>query len=263
MKTRTLLLAGITVISSLILSSCEDWGVNCIRGNDHFISEERITPEFSGVEVSGSFDVTIDTGSETSVYVEADENLMDYIVTSVRGHKLVIETEHNKCLKSHNPISVYVTTPELYDVELNGSGSIDCGELTTSELDADIEGSGVIDLAYVNADEVTLNISGSGSIKGVIDVYSLKAEVDGSGDIRIDDGTAHNADLNVNGSGRIRAENMDIDNCYVEINGSGDVYAFVYDLLDVTISGSGTMYYYGNPAEIVKKIYGSGRLVKR
>ncbi len=263
MKTKTLITTGAIVLSVLILSSCSDWGINCIHGNGNTVSEHRVTSSFAGVESNGSFDVVIDTGNETSVYVEADENLMEHIITSVRGNRLVIETRRDRCLRSDNPILVYITTPELYDVALRGSGQIDCGGLETSELDVELEGSGTVNLDYVITDEMNMKIEGSGSIRGIVDAVYIKADIEGSGDVKIDDGSAHTADFVVNGSGRIKADDMNIDNCYVEINGSGDVYAFVYDLLDVTISGSGTVYYYGNPSEVVKRIYGSGKVVKR
>jgi len=258
MKIRNILLAAL-VISVFI--SCEPWDMNCKRGNGVIKTEERTTTEFSGIEVNGSFVVYVDSSSETSVMVEADENLLDYIATNVRGDKLVIDTYRDRCLRSDN-ITVHVTSPVIHDVILRGSGVIDCGNFNTQKLEVSLQGSGDINLNYINADECEMVVEGSGDINGTLDAYDLEVDIDGSGEVRLE-GSAHDAELDVTGSGRIRASDMDIDNCYASITGSGDIYVFVYDLLDVIISGSGRLYYEGNPTELNTDIYGSGKVVKR
>ncbi len=68
----------------------------------------------------------------------------------------------------------------------------------------------------------------------------------GSGEIELW-GIAQVGDLNISGSGKIKALHLEQDECSASITGSGDMYVFVYDYLDVNITGSGNIFYRGNP----------------
>lgn len=262
MKTLKLITAVYLGISALLLSSCDELGVGCIRGNGNITTEGRVVSDFSGVEVNGSFVVYVDSSNETSVLVEADENLLDEIRTQVRGNNLVIDTHRDRCLNSRHDIIIYVTTPDIDELIMRGSGRINCSRFETNNLNVDVSGSGRIYMDYFKTQDSNLGISGSGTVTGTIDAYSSDLRVDGSGKIMID-GNAHIVNLNITGSGNIRADEFYSDICNVTITGSGDAYVYATDLLDARITGSGNVFYYGNPADVVKQITGSGNIVKR
>ncbi len=262
MKTSKLIATAIITLTAIIFNSCDKWGLGCIDGNGHLTTEDRVISNFEGIEVNGSFDVYVDTSMETSVLIEADENLLDLIKTQVRGNNLVIDTYRDRCLRSSHGIKIFVSTPQIDELILNGSGKIDCGDFESTELHVDIEGSGDIKLNYAKIDEGNFEITGSGFISGTVDTYSADINISGSGEINLD-GTAHVADMKITGSGNIKTSEFYTDNCSVKITGSGNAYVFASDLLEARITGSGTVYYYGNPANVVKEITGSGKIIKR
>jgi hypothetical protein len=63
----------------------------------------------------------------------------------------------------------------------------------------------------------------------------------------------------ISGSGKYRGSDLESSDCEVDVAGSGAVVVRVSDLLDVEITGSGDVRYYGTP-EVVESITGSGRL---
>lgn len=262
MKTQSIITAAIVGLAVSLFTSCEKWGLGCVDGNGRLTTEERITTDFAGIEVNGSFDVFVDTGSQTSVLIEADENLLDHIKTKVRGNNLVIDTYRDRCLRSDHRIIVHVSTPQIEEIILNGSGKINCSRFQATEVSVKLRGSGNIDLSYAQVDEARFELSGSGLITGAVDAYSADLLLEGSGEIRID-GSAHVADMDIIGSGNIKTGNLTVDNCKVNITGSGNAYVFAYDFLEAKITGSGTVYYYGNPSNVVKNITGSGKIIKR
>ncbi len=231
----------IAVITSLIIlaGSCSDSWFNCLEGNGVQASEDRTITAFSGIEHEGNFEVVVTYGSSCSVTVEADENLLPYIITSRHGSRLVIETERGRCIQSRNPVIVYVTMPYADHLELTGSGSIDCSQVDTDYLHILLSGSGEI-IADILAQNVEADLTGS----GIIELY----------------GEMDRGDLKITGSGYITTYNCVSKNCFVTISGSGDVYTLVDDLLDVKITGSGTVYYRGNPV-IRSSITGSGQVL--
>ena len=73
-----------------LLFSCDDYWFNCLRGNGIVVNQERESDHFSGVISEGDFDIIIITDSVCKAVVVADENLLPYIRTSVRGDNLVV-----------------------------------------------------------------------------------------------------------------------------------------------------------------------------
>jgi hypothetical protein len=74
-------------------------------------------------------------------------------------------------------------------------------------------------------------------------------------------GNADEGNLNISGSGNIYASNFLQNKVYITLSGSGDTHISVTAYLDVTISGSGNVYYKGDPSVINKNITGTGQLI--
>jgi hypothetical protein len=243
MKRTPLIIASAIIAVTSILTSCEGYYLGCLRGNGIMIEEERYLAEFSGLISEGEYDVFISIDTVSKVIVEADENLMPYIRTYVRNDKLVIDNGTRRCLRNKDgePIKVFVHTPEIFNISLEGSGMIICDDLIYVDyLKIELTGSGVIDMRDIDALEMDLIITGSGDVE----LW----------------GIARTGDLDITGSGKIKAYHLEQDECYASISGSGDMYVFVYDYLDANISGSGNIFYRGNP-QIKVKITGSGSLI--
>jgi hypothetical protein len=239
MNTTTKITALLSVASLLFLSSCEDFGLGCIRGNNRITTEYRTVGNFNEVSSGGNFVVEVTTGTSGNIEIEGDENLLSYIETYVQGNRLVIGTRNDKCIRSSESIRVRVPAMEIRALKLSGSGAIYCDHITADELFLDVSGSGIIECHAVSLGYIRANLSGSGTIE----VWGRSIE----------------SDLILSGSGLIKTLNLEQDNCYATISGSGNIYANVLEKLDVSISGSGNIYYSGNP-EITKSITGSGNV---
>lgn len=234
----------ILIASSLfIIGACEN---KCIEGNGNIKSEYRVVSEFDAIENTTSFDVKISSDSSYSIRVEADENLLEYVTTTVRDGVLIIgrANEHDYCVRSSSGVYIEIYAPSLEKVELTGSGSIDANGYTCSELLVRNTGSGDIDVRSL----ITNNLS---------------AIITGSGDIYID-GAASEAKYTLSGSGDINAFSLKSNNCKVASSGSGDVNCNAYYQLEIVLSGSGDVEYSG-PATLEPVIHdsGSGSVYKR
>ena len=212
-----------------------------IEGNGISKTETRNAEGFDEISSSGDFMVTVTPGSEYSVEVTAESNLLPYIETNVNGSELKIRTRGVRSLRQNLPIVVNITCPELSGLELSGSGLITTGAYDSNRFKINVSGSGNID-TRVNADQIKANISGSG-------IINLE-------------GDALETEFVISGSGKIKAYNLDQDDCKATISGSGDMYISVYESLSANISGSGRVYYVGHPV-ISTSISGSGNVVDK
>ena len=74
-----------SLLISMIFISCGYIGGKRIRGNGKIKTESRTTGQFNSVDVSGNIDVYVKQDSVSSVKIETDENLMEYMHITVDG----------------------------------------------------------------------------------------------------------------------------------------------------------------------------------
>lgn len=256
-------LTKLSIFIALLItfSSCDDFFYPCIYGNGIVNSEIRSLPVFSSVNLTTDFTVYIIQDSFYGVEVEAEENLIPYVLTGIIDRNLIIKTRDNYCLRETEPIKIYVHTPELKKMVVSGSGNIFCDSLDVFEMKTVISGSGNIKIDKLIAENSEAYISGSGYIYlEYLKTDYLESVISGSGMVKAI-GYATTTDLLISGSGDYRLVDLVQDFCKVRISGSGSAWLNVNQILDVTISGSGSVYYKGNPV-IDMSISGSGKVIR-
>jgi len=262
MKTmkKIIIIPALVAVCSLLIS-CEDIWNRCVEGNGDRRMENRSLVSFNRIEVNGDFEVEIEQGGISSAAIRADGNLIDLIVTHVSGNTLIVETRDGACIDPTRPIEIFITTPAVEEITLNGSGIVYCNELDTEELSLYLKGSGSITCNGIVATTVYLGLEGSGIISCDLLSENLTTQLEGSGEILVH-GETISADHKIIGSGKILANQVISDQCVVYISGSGTVDTHVIQTLDITIIGSGIVYFSGNPI-VHTYISGSGQVIER
>jgi hypothetical protein len=235
---KLLILAALAFI--IFNQSCDFVHMETIHGNGNVTTDTRNVAEANRIKTRGSFDVEIVQGTSASVKIEADANLIPYIITANEDGMLVIRTKDNVGLQSNTKIKVYVTTPTVEEIALNGSGNV--------TADSKITGS----------DHLKLSISGSGDMKLEVDAPKVESSIAGSGNINIS-GETKDSKIDIAGNGDYKAENLQAENVEVHIAGSGNARVFSSTSLDVHIAGSGDIFYKGSPS-ITQHVAGSGSI---
>ncbi|WP_162051846.1 head GIN domain-containing protein [Pontibacter pamirensis] len=224
---------------SPILLSCDEGGL-CLKGEGDVETRSLDVADLEGIRVGGNSRVFIRKGSPQRVEVKGQPNVLDELETEVRDG--VWEVGLNRCLRDHDPVEVYVTTPELNKASVGGSGYVELEDVFESnEFDASVSGSGDIKLRLA-ANRLNSRISGSGTITAA--------------------GVATRHDISISGSGRNSSLDLTTREADVDISGSGRAELNVEDRLDVDISGSGRVYHWGNPS-INADVSGSGKVIKK
>jgi hypothetical protein len=215
MKSNILKLAvAIVLTGAVLLTACEfniaafnPAGITRVTGSGHVVAESRSVSGFSGLVVNGAGKVSIDRTGAESLSVTADDNLLQYIVTEVRGGKLVIEFKHNVVTGRVTALSFSLTVQDLNSIELNGAAAVDAKNMVS--------------------DRLVVNVSGAGGIKLA--------------------GQVNQQDVLLNGTGAYDAENVEGKRATVTNNGAGFAVVRVSDELDATINGVGYIEYIGSP----------------
>ncbi len=225
-------------VLSLIILTLSLYSCNVISGNGNVRSEVRNTPAFTGVNSMGSADVEIRKGVTPSVRVEDDENLLPYLETEVEGGVLRISYKSG-IFVNHDHAKIYITAPTLDQVNTSGSSDL------------------LIQDTLSNPSGIEMRVSGSGSIKGMVDAPSIHLAVSGSGSIDLG-GRTQKLTAEVSGSGDLHCSDLLSENTKVHVSGSGNAHVFASVSLDASVSGSGDVFYLGNPPSPVISTSGSG-----
>ncbi len=243
----------ILIILSLTFVSCdmhvnsgsydEPYPHGCITGSGHLISEKRNVSDFHSINLSTDGDIYLTQGDVPSLIVTTDNNLMYSLDTYVIYGELIIEFDTPLC-KNPTMIDIHITIPDIHGLFISGPGNIYAGGwIDTDYLDLEINGSGNI---YI--DDLT--------------AYSVSSIVNGSGDIDVS-GSAIAQEIDISGSGNFYGFDFFTEDTTVFIYGSGDCRVNVSNILDATINGSGNVIYDGYYPTIIYTISGSGSVYPR
>lgn len=212
-------------------------GCEIIHGSGHVVTEERDVERFSTLVLEGEGEVRFTQSSKTRLEIEAEDNLIDELITRVNGDSLVIKTRDGVILDPTKPILYHVGAKDLRSIRVQGSASFDADELETDSLHIDISGSGKLTIDELDAQSVSTEISGSGSVRL--------------------GGKVRTQRIDISGSGTYRGRTLESKDARVDVSGSGKVEVFATNTLKVEISGSGDVGVRGKP-KTTADISGSG-----
>lgn len=235
MKTPVILILILSLVAGL--TSCRK-----VYFSDGRPTEELrdIDTNYTEIHLEGSIDLIVTQSDAYRLKIEGGERMIPYIKTRVFDDRLEISELPNS-IEREDPVRVFISKVYLDDIYLLGSGDIDASGLIGVHANLEIDGSGDMDVQYDF-------------------VQTADIKIDGSGDVRVT-GESSNTTIRIEGSGDVDARYLQSEDASVFVEGSGDTRLTVLSYLQVEISGSGDVLYWGNPGDINADVMGSGDLV--
>jgi len=235
MKTLTKITAIIVLL--ITTSSCFIDGMTGIKGNGNVVSEDRtINSNFEMIKVQQGINLFLTQGNSTKLNVEADENIMDLLLTEVKNNELKIYFEKNVYrAKARN---VYLTTNDISRIKTSSGASVKSeNTLQVSVLELDSSSGSSIKI-YVNADEITSS-SSSGSD---IDIY----------------GKTKKFSAKASSGSSIDADELKTVDAYAKASSGANIDVNVTGNLTAKASSGGDIDYEGGPSNINKDTSSGG-----
>jgi hypothetical protein len=133
-----------------------------INGSGRLVSESRAVGTFSGIRVTNFATVYITQDTVESLHIEADDNIIGLVATSVVNNTLVVGLRDG----SYNKVTVRVYTSMKSIKLLESTGAADfssTGSIQTDSLTCIITGAGTIALTGTT-NYAYVQITGSGNI---------------------------------------------------------------------------------------------------
>lgn len=216
---RALRSVGLAILAAAALASCcvGHFGP-AVRASGKRVTETRTVPAFSRVDLAGSVKLDLAVGSPAEVVLEADDNVMPLVETSVAGGRLRVALRES--VVGGDGLRVKIVTPTLEALDLSGScsgtirgvagpsfgvgisgaGTLE-GDGSVDRLELNVSGAGNVDFGKLSAKRVSVNVSGAGDV--TVDVHeSLSAKVSGVATVRYS-GDPREVNRRVSGVGKV------------------------------------------------------------
>lgn len=231
----------LALTTTLLLSSCRFFGGERVHGNGKIITGQRNVSGFNSIEANGAVEVHVKQEPTTSVKVETDENLFDYLEVYTKGNTLVIETKKGFNLDPSDEVRVFVSAPTYKNLEANGATKI-IGE---SEVTGDD-----LELSATGASEVNMNVK----------VSKLRADLSGASSLELK-GSSSKVSTEASGASHIRCRDLETDETTLDLSGASSAEVHANKQLNIEASGASDVKYRGN-ANINQKSSGASSVEK-
>ena len=192
-----------SLVILILASGCRGLGRG-ERGSGHVVSDTRSASDFHSIKVSGAIDVYIKQDSSTSVKVEADDNLLQYVEVYTENSTLVIRTRSRMWIRPTNKIKVFVSNPLYREFKISGASNIRSeNEITSSEmLRVGLSGASNAKLEF-NAPRISVDLSGASDLTIRGKTRDFEAEASGASEIKCFDLLTENTDVEANGASSV------------------------------------------------------------
>lgn len=218
----------LVLATTLFLASCTFSDGKVTRGDGNVIKTTVVLDYFDEIDLQGAFNVKLSQGTELQATIETDENLQELVEVEVKEGTLFINTTRDVMLRP-TKMELFITYPELKRFTIGGACKLSSEEAITSQaLVFDLSGAAEIDLSIM-AEVLRTNLAGAGSIRF--------------------EGQALQHYIELSGASNLQAEKLITEVTEIELSGAGSANVYASDLLKASLSGVGSIRYYGNPAQ--------------
>lgn len=209
---------SIALLTAALLVGC---GKQDIQGTGEFTTETRETPKFNAINITGAYDIILQTGKQQKIALSTNSNLLPHIETFVKDDALVVKPKSSAILHPTKQQTLVIVANKIEKISVSGTNKIDA--------------------QGIDVDNLTVELSGQTQGKMT--------------------GKAKYMALSMQGTTNVDAKNLRTEDTTINISGTGDVIVHTKRKLEVGISGTGKVAYLGNPSDIHEKISGTGEVI--
>jgi len=223
MKQKSFILASF-ILGIFLTTSCVFSGPS-LKGNGDVVEENRKVGSFDEIKVSRGINVYISQGEKTKVVVEADENLLEAIITKMDGNTLKITTDAN--IRKSKSKKVFVTCPNISVIK-------------------SYAGSNVYSENTIASKNLEISASAGSNIKLEVDAGELYVTSSAGSNIKLE-GTAEIFKGKSSAGSNIKAEDLFTNDCLARTSSGANIWISAKNNFEGHASSGGNVFYSGNP----------------
>lgn len=178
------------VLLSLLATSCLFTFYSCLKYNDDIDAsyfsvshhQETLFEDFYSIDAELAANIIYTQGNKFSVTLNCSEESANNLKFKVENQKLKI-----KCYKNKEIINIYITSPDIKEIDFEGSGNFTSPKKITLNHDLKIEKKGTGDLSFSNieCENCKIEIDGTSSNNFTIAAKNITLTTEGVIDTKI------------------------------------------------------------------------------
>ena len=183
--------------------------------------------QFTRINLGGAFDVEYEmTDGDAYVVVTATQKVVDKLDVRVKDGELSVNVDKGLLRVNLNfNVKIKAYSRKLNEVVLAGACNFECEKgIDTDTFKAQVNGAGELKVNNLDAEDAKLVIAGAGNIEADdIDVENLEVKISGAGDAEVE-GDARNARVIVSGAGSADIRKLNVlGNLETKMSGIGAI----------------------------------------
>ena len=216
-----------------------------IPGNQDLKQDSRLVTEFQQVVVTADFNIKLDYAITPKVTVEAESNLLPYIITEVKGKTLNIYVEKKTRLAPNYPITITLSTSMLNKLQFKGEGNVTADGIPSDKMDLSLAGKGQCNITNLKTGSLKIAATGDFdlSMKDVISNSGVKISMADNVTANINNFTAPKLEVEANSLEGSRWGSVQTDALTLKVTNAGnmDFTGFAGKDVNVTMTSTGTV----------------------
>ncbi len=213
------------------------------RGSGNIVTETRKTSNFTAIDAAGPIHVQIKKGTAQSVTVQADDNIMRLVETTVTGNTLNIKLRKINNLRNAT-INVTVVVTEFTEASASASAEIKSEETIGSDS------------------KINLTASSAAKIEVKLNVPAVNVNASSGADIDLA-GNTKNIQAEASSGSQINAAALKAENAKGNASSGADIKLFGSVSIDASASSGGQVNYTGGAANVIKNVSSGGGVNER
>lgn len=243
MMKKNILLLMLMAFTVVQFWGCDDdtniWGQ--VKGSGDIITIDYSFANFTRIEASNAFLLTVRQADSFFVQLHVDDNLSKYLEVNKNGSWIEVGLDDGKSYTDVH-LTAIVHMPNIN--YLKGSGACDI------ELDG-----------FASESDFMMELSGASDFSGNLDADECEIYVSGASTVNLN-GSCNELFLEASGASNLNMGDFIVGTANFLLSGASDGTVHVTDNMDVSISGASTLRYYGDPQLGNINISGASDLIK-
>jgi len=200
-----------------------------VQGSGQIAQETRPIKGITRVDLATIGTLYLALGDKEELRVEAEDNLLPYLLTATDRDELKIKAREDVELKPTQPVRFHLTVKKLNALAASSAGNVTLESLDAPEV------------------AVMLNSAGNATIKD-LKARDLRVNIHSAGGLTIESGEVEKQAVTQTSAGNYNARGLKSRKAQALVNSAGSATLWVTEALTATVNSIGSLSYRGSPA---------------
>ena len=261
-----------------------NWGFKKLTGSGKIVEKETaLTKAYSQIEVCKAVNVIIEDRTNDKVVIQADDNVMQYVVCKIDGGKLIAKISDDIGSVTNINVNIYLPKNEaIKKIKTSSAGNVTIyPAIKSSSLEISASSAGKVKISHAEVEALNIDASSAANVGGTYAV-SGACEIDASSAARVEieltakevecdasssaniilSGSAEVLEADASSAGDIKASKFVVAVADAEASSGADIYINATKRLSAQASSGGDIRYTGDATDLYRSTSSGGSVKK-